>query len=802
MARRIVCVALIAALALLLFAPGTSVRACGPYFSEAIFTYRLHPDFPLANFAGGQLGLLQPTYAPSYLVVAYRAMNGAPLNTDEQQSIETLWRSRLALSSYAAMSANDPSKVWLTARAKYAATKGPETIDVYRDPPKAAGSSDYQPAFVNCLPDAFTTAAKTLDDRAAVWGPKSDTLGNWIATQDAVFAQCPTPQPNKPAAAAAPALPQNAPILLQQDHAYQLASLAFYATDFDAAQESFAAIAADQASPWRTTASLLVARAMIRKATLLDAKAAQPGDLSAALAALQKIASDPADATLKNSAMRLESFVEFRLDPAKRFSRLAAELSAPAPVDHLGDAIGDYTQLLEAQAGFTNDVDQDGTAVAPTATKPARAPARDDLTDWLFTFTAPNNDAAEHAFDRWSALHATPWLVAAIAQAPAGSPHSAELIEAVSKIGAENPACITVAFHRSRLQAAIGKRDAARLNLDALLQQQAQPIPVSARNMILALRMQLTPNLDEWLANAVRTPALVAVDPDPQQWAPDSELGIDPTSPSAAYSDKPKAVTPLFDDDAAIALTEKFPLTMLAAASQSPAVPESLRRNLAETAWTRAVLLHDRATAVSLSPTIEKYFPQRARDIGIYASAKTPGEQNFAAAFAILETPGWQPLVEAGPGRDVDSVTGLSNYRQNWWCAWKRPAGVPDDKYDGNDYETRAKLAAPLSLLYPGGKVPSPEFLDAAARAQADKEWDALAATGPAIQWLGEAVMAFAKTDPNDPRVPEALHYVVRVSRYGCYGAAPKTNYSKLAYELLHKNYPDSAWTKKTPYWF
>ena len=34
---------------------------------------------------------------------------------------------------------------------------------------------------------------------------------------------------------------------------------------------------------------------------------------------------------------------------------------------------------------------------------------------------------------------------------------------------------------------------------------------------------------------------------------------------------------------------------------------------------------------------MEKYFPQRARDIGIYASAKTPDEQNFAAAFTNLE---------------------------------------------------------------------------------------------------------------------------------------------------------------------
>jgi hypothetical protein len=556
----------------------------------------------------------------------------------------------------------------------------------------------------------------------------------------------------------------------------------------------------DQDSPWRATASLLAARTMIRKATLIDAKDAQPTELGAALAALQKIEADPNDAGLRASAARLESFVEFRLDPAKRFAQLAAQLSAAAPAEQLGDAIGDYTQLLGPQTNFTNDVNEDGTS-APASDAKANAPSGDDLTDWIFAFTAANSAAAEHAFDRWNTSHTVAWLVAALAQAPPNSTHAAVLIEAAAKVDAPNPAYLTVAFHRARLLAGSGKRDAALLSIDTVPDHLTQPNS-SARNMFLALRMRLAPDVNEWLANAVRTPVLVAVDPDPEQWAPDSEFGISANSPDAAYEEKPKANVPLFDSDAAIALTKYFPLATLAAASQSPSLPESLRRNLAQAAWTRAVLLHDRATAMALSPAMEKYFPQRARDIGVYTSAKTPGEQNFAAALAMLETPGWEPLVEAGPGRDVDSVTDLSNYRQNWWCAWKRPAGVPDDKYDGNDYESSTKIAAPLSLLYTSGKVTSPEFLDAAARAQTEKEWDALAATGPAVQALGDAVLAYAKAHPEDPRVPQALHYVVRASRYGCYATAAKTNYSKLAYELLHKNYPDSAWTKKTPYWF
>jgi hypothetical protein len=44
------------------------------------------------------------------------------------------------------------------------------------------------------------------------------------------------------------------------------------------------------------------------------------------------------------------------------------------------------------------------------------------------------------------------------------------------------------------------------------------------------------------------------------------------------------------------------------------------------------------------------------------------------------------------------------------------------------------------------------------------------------------------------------LHLVVRARRYGCTEPSGE-NYSKAAYDLLHKRYPSSEWTKKT-YWF
>jgi hypothetical protein len=52
------------------------VYGCGPFVERAIFTYTVHPDLPLTGYAQGQLGILQPTYARSYLYVAYRYLIG------------------------------------------------------------------------------------------------------------------------------------------------------------------------------------------------------------------------------------------------------------------------------------------------------------------------------------------------------------------------------------------------------------------------------------------------------------------------------------------------------------------------------------------------------------------------------------------------------------------------------------------------------------------------------------------------------------------------------------------------------
>src|SRR2546429_598991 len=146
--RAIVGLALVTAVVILLPPP---TNACGPFFTDAIFVFTKHPDFPLEQFANGKLGVLSPSWARSYLVVAYRNLSGAPLTQTEAKDVKSLWEERLNLSSEGG--SEDWSRKWNEARAKVPGTQ-PVQFDDYRNREKP---NEYE-SLINCQQDALKNA--------------------------------------------------------------------------------------------------------------------------------------------------------------------------------------------------------------------------------------------------------------------------------------------------------------------------------------------------------------------------------------------------------------------------------------------------------------------------------------------------------------------------------------------------------------------------------------------------------------------------------------------------------------------
>ena len=225
-------------------------------------------------------------------------------------------------------------------------------------------------------------------------------------------------------------------------------------------------------------------------------------------------------------------------------------------------------------------------------------------------------------------------------------------------------------------------------------------------------------------------------------------------------------------------------------------------------AFTRVLLIDDLSTAREMLSEVARAAPSLATPL---AALNTSDDQRLRdeAALLLLRTPGLRPFVPALNFRDyeaafhkVDGLKALSAFRDNWWCAMGPPEG--DTRYY---FTPRLQYGGPLvgSTQQPLYNDPTtaavPTFLTSADRQEAADQWRALQQIDAGPNELGRRVLDWARRNPTDPRVPEALHRIVRATRVGCTTEATGT-ISRSAFELLHSRYPKSPWAARTPHWF
>ncbi len=581
---------------------------CGPFSARAVFTYEKHPDLPLARFAAGELGVLEPTYARSYLVVAYRYFTGAGLDKEEQKSALALWDERLQ--HYWENENNNAEnwvKAWLEALNKVPGANAQAKPEVFRSEDR----KDFYINYLNCPRDAFRNAADTLNKLIAKYGASSAEVKDFAATQQRVFAVC--SEGKEIPEAAAPSASQT----IKANRAYQIAAANFYAGNFDAAGQMFKAIAADGSSPFRQLAPYLVARTLIRKATLTT----EPGKvdnaaLAEAQAQLEKILADKNQTALHQSARGLRNFVRFRLDPESRLRELAGDLMKKNAGASLKQDLLDYTRLLDRFTGEDEDSEKERTfAGLPKVGR------EDDLTDWVLTFQIQDGDALNYSLQKWEKTGATPWLVAALTKINADHPKAAALIGAAANLKSQSPATTSITYHLNRLMIESNRKDEARRRLDELLASSASSLPASALNRFLSLRMRVAANLNEFLRYSERNPSGVTYDEDGR------ELPMDKDEASDDVKVSPR-IRVSWDEDATRVLNEMMPLSVLKEAVLNKTLHSHLRRDLAIAVWVRAALLDDEATALVLVPAVESLAPELKQYLDAYVAAQDKAAKN------------------------------------------------------------------------------------------------------------------------------------------------------------------------------
>lgn len=748
---------ILSVLAALVFLPRLG-ETCGPFFSAAIFVRAHGPDRPVADFARGKIGVVLPEWYTAYRIVAYRYLASKPLSAAEQQSL---------LDHYDAERRIEPpsrdeqaAEGWESARNQYA----PQPTPVVSDYKLTENELQSIP---NCLATAFDKAVETLHDRARRFGAKSPELQVWLRGQDIVFSNC------SGAVSFPPELPATAKPMLRADRAYQIAAAHFYGgrkEDYEIALKGFQAIAADKSSPWHSLASYLVARTLIRQASLTAGLLQTYNSEYLAQAEVQLVAilKDPAQRSVYDDAESLLGLVRYRLEPEQRKAELAKRLAKGSGV-HFGQDLVDYTWL---------------------GRRPGISPANDDLSAWLCPGCARNR-----AIEMWRTTHSMPWLVAMLWELKPSDAAFREVMEAAAKVPPTSAAYATVAYYRLRLARESGNNELARQILKAA-QAQSKAFPLSTIHLFQDEQMQLATDFETFETSLWQKP-----------------LEYDDHVGEIVPCDKHETpgCGPQFSPAAATLINTRIPAEVFARVAQSPAFPADLRHRMAPSAWARAALLDQAVLAGQVAQAAGEAEPALKPYIQQYSQAQTRDERQFAAVFAILHFPGLRPFVE-GPYPRAIPFEEIDNLRDNWWCG--DVGGNVGEVYfegcwrDGGNGPRELIQVAPASGSTPartewltvGPKLPSvafPAFLDAAEKERVDTEWDRLHTLGSASHYLPRVVIDWGKRHPHDPRVPEALYLAVRAMRYG-----NSNDLSHDAYLLLHQNYPQSEWAKKTPYWF
>jgi hypothetical protein len=829
-------IAFAASFASLVFAiPGNS---CGPFFPEAVFVQNTSPDGPYAAYAAGQIGVPQPGYSVQDLVVAYDWLNGHGLSAVEQQqavALDSIRNNR----DY-----DDPSKrpgfvAWLAVRKESGVPEPPAPKPqegTFPSNPELNGDrpvlgESYQ-NFTNCLDVAFATAADTFKARKAVHPNDAASLTDWIHGQDAVFANCNGSGDKMPADA-----PGSLPEWLKQDRVYQQAAAKFYQTDYDAAIARLKVIAGDSSSPWHLMARLVAARAMIRRATIGQitelppapvtapnvpyseeretaqrkesekAKRAyadlvtqqEPARLAEARDALQAILADPAMRQYHADAAGLLDFVNLRLEPVAQAEVLATRLTAPDRVQTPGrfqQALIDLRYFL-----YPPDTNTAAEAVAkrPTPTSQIfswmdemRATVPRQRTIWYAgrpidpaKLQQQQQQASADALAQWRARHEDTWLIAAISNTSPVDPAAAELIEAATKIAKNSPAWTAATYNRLRLmQNATAMRAAL-----AAVQPDIQHSPQrSTINLFKLLNQRTAPTLADFLHDAAILPAGITFDTDIPEAPTDTP---DPNGLCGVNGSQ--ATTQLFNPDAATILNTRMSLTLLADAAEDKQLPRNLSLQIAQSTWTRAVLLNRPEIARRMTPLLTGCYPASKPWLTAYDSAKTADDRRAAGLLALMRFPSNQPLVRGGMDRGYGFAV-YSEYRDNWWNA-SDAAQPPSSSNPSGRHATffGTQPASPTEL-------PDPPFLTAADRAAGEHEISALREIPCASDYFATAALDWQKQHPDDPRTPDILGFAERVVRNGCRTDATKELNHRL-FVVVQTKYPKGEWAKRYKTW-
>jgi hypothetical protein len=789
----------------LAFLPVVQAEACAPVYPLAVIVNWNHPDLPLKSFAAGNLGIVQSTWARSYLSVAYRYLTACNLTASEQASVLRLWHTRLKNAASFTSEADQVSvmEAYLKLRSRALGVSDKSVPNIYS---KTSAYSYEQ----NIEDDAFANARATLQARMKRYGPNSREVRQWINGQDDVFGLNKSGKLKIP-----PALGKGFDQTLVEDRAYQIAAATLYLKDYARAGELFAKIAQDKCAPGYGLASYLVARCKA-KDVLENGRA---DDAPATIALIESMAAKEPDLERRLDLVDLIGPLNFLCNSDRQsFERLVQSVSHQHS-DGFGRDVGDLTFKICELIGQAENKDKSQADTGLTGSEKAKSDAgltgltvHDlqiyDLTDWLVTLCQPYDDwydgdkekkqikakRAIHALQQWRKNHTLHWLVAVMCCNGLRSAQLKDALEAAKKIPVASPAYLTASFYIIDELIASNQKGEARKRLKTILAH-SRDLPRSAGNLFKAQLLAVSTSADEYLdAACLHLPEEAEND----LMLPSNWLELERRSsagPEISAWDKSVA------DD----LNYQLPLSVWLKLCRKRDISPELHGQIICATWLRSILLNKQELAKELSGSLVEAYPSCAQKVSEYNSAPAGEEKQYALARLVLENYGMSPYVCAGVPRIGNSINQFDWYQINFWLPLA-PSASRDADGDATGGRFRwapvvEATAIPTADIMEGycqagiGRLLSPkEKTDAA------KELNQIRNNHPS-KLFGQAVLDWARSHPQDPDLPLLLFKIVKLPWWS--GSSETGSlYSKKAFKLLHASYPHNKWTAKALWWY
>ncbi len=810
---------------LLLAAGPAPLMACSPGFPYQVFFNTARPDLPLKNFAAGNLGILQPSYAKSYLIVAYRYLNGSPLTVVEQRSMLRLWQKRLRNMSGSSDYSYKLTEDYLSLRKSALGPKAKE--------------KNYYDSSASLQPDAFRQAYETLQSLIKSHASK-EQIKNWIAAQDIVFEAA-----GQTKDAPLPKLPALSPTFnasAAQDRLYQEASLNFYGGRFKEAARLYQQLAKENNPRYKALAIYMTARSLASGAFSQDESLSRETATDFIDQQLQK----EKDPEMRLALLDLKAPLFYGELSREQLLQATTEKILQPGQERFGAEVGDLTFAMDEMesSGCYGEIEEEkpkeGAATENTdiVTKEMEEAklekekrqwnkyfegrlalmGKQDLTDWLETVqsrfdpyafdslvfqekrAAVKKQKAAHALAQFRKDKSQTWLVAALLTGGLSGPERLEVKAAAEKLAPTSPAYLTAAFFLVDDLIAAGKIAEARLKLSQLMKEGNKLSPTTL-NLFKAQYLAVARGENDYLHAAFMQAPERNENDDyvPTDWLKKQTL------PEGTYTRESAAL----DNEVASDLNRNLPLSLWLRLCFDPQLDAACRARLMRVTWMRAHLLGNRACATKLTEPLCRAYPKLASLIRACDSAPE-AESRYLLAKLALRNFGLSPYLASGVERHGLKLDEFDYYNQNFWVPMqsKPPVTTKDDEYSEffkGENEDRGAILKNESgydqMLLKYYQADITARLSAGERKQAAQEALTLSRLSPA-NFLGEAVFDKLKSNPSgDPDLEEMLYRIVKIAKW-----SPRTElasqYSHKAYNLLHKHYPSGKWTQKAPYWY